>query len=337
MASEDFELALESIRSGKGTLNGASPMEVIPSLLRGAFRAPEHFHFVASDYSQIELRVLAWLTGSRNMLQVFKSGLDPYIDFAMRMYEVPYGEVTKAQRQIAKPAVLSCGYGTGGGQEVEQENGDVIKTGLWGYAESMGVSMTQAEAHEAVDKYRRTYTDVPDFWYGVEDQIKNLFRNPEHRTLVWNLDFTRIVFHLLPGRLLRIVLPSGRSLHYLKPEFGKREVYNARTGTSRMESGVTYLAEIKPGVLKRRRLYGSLLTENLVQAIARDVMAVGMKRAHAAGFSIVGHTHDEIVTLERLDTHRNLTYLNNTMVSEIEWCKTLPLKSDGWEGQVYRK
>lgn len=325
--AENFDQIVESVREGRGMPDGLSPMAELPSCLRGAFRAPLGFKFVAADLSQIELRVLAWLTRCQPMLDVFASGLDPYIDFATHMYNVPYDEVTKQQRQIAKPAVLSCGYGSSGGREVEDKNGDIVKTGLWGYAESMGVKMEQREAQNYVDIYRRSYPEVPRFWYDSQDALQGLLMNPEHG-VTW---FDRIRVQLVPNKLLKVTLPSGRSLHYLKPRLSP-------TGfNGRME--IVFDSEL-PGMGKTRgwrRLYGSLFTENLVQAIARDVMAVGMVRAHEAGFSIVGHTHDELVCLESLDSQHNLTYLNNMMTDEISWCNDLPLKSEGWEGEVYKK
>lgn len=338
MANFDVDHALDSVRRGYGLPFAGSAMEIIPSCLRGAFRAPAGYHFVASDLSQIELRVLGWITNCAPMLQTFHDDLDLYIEFAARMYNCLYTEVTKAQRQIAKPAVLSCGYGTGGGEwktEVKKcqrckaagcdecEDGytyDQFKSGLWGYAESMGVKMSQEEAHEAVQTYRRVYSEVPTFWYTVEDQVRGMLRN-RHTSAKWN----RLVFQIVPGKLLRITLPSGRALNYLKP---------ALDGSG----NITFDTELSPSKVRgRRRLYGSLLTENLVQAIARDVMAVGMVRAHRAGFKICGHTHDELVTISPVDSRHNLTYLNNMMIGEISWCRDLPLKSEGWEGDVYRK
>jgi DNA polymerase len=243
-----------------------------------------------------------------------------YIEFGAKMYGVEYDDVTKAQRQIAKPAVLSCGYGSGGGEIKVDKNGDEYKSGLWGYAESMGVAMTQDEAQEAVDIYRQSYPEIPRFWYRIEDVVHNLVEKSVRRGVI----FDKVAFQLLPDKLLRVVLPSGRCLHYLKPKISHRGY-------------ITYDTEIAGHNRDRRHMYGSLLTENLVQAIARDVMAVGMVRAADAGFAIVGHTHDELLTLAPLDSHHNLTYLNNMMVDEISWCRDLPLKSEGWMGRVYRK
>lgn len=319
---KNFDEVVNSVREGRGMPNGESPMATLPSALRGAFRAPKGMHFVASDYSMIELRVLAWLTDCLPMLETFYNDLDLYIDFACRMYNTVYDAVTKDQRQIAKPAVLSCGYGSGGGEWKIDKNGDEYKSGLWGYAEGMGIIMTQQQAHDVVQMYRAAYPEVVKFWYAVEDAVRGLMRNPTHRVTRFN----RLIIEHFPGKLLRIMLPSGRYLHYLKPELvNDRNIeYDAK--------------DPQTGQIVRRRLYGSLITENLVQAIARDVMGVGLLRAKKAGFRIVGHTHDEIVTLNfDVDKRHNLTYLNRVMVDDIEWAEGLPLKSAGWEDKIYRK
>jgi DNA polymerase bacteriophage-type len=322
MAVANFEEQLERIRNGRGC--SGSPMEVIPGLLRGAIRAPEGKKLVAADLSQIELRVLAWLTDCKPMLQTFADNRDLYIDFGARMYGLSYDEVTKEQRQLAKPAVLSCGYGSGGGKLEYDESGDEVKTGLWGYADRMGIEMSCQQAWDAVNKYRAEYAEVPRFWDAVMRNITELMQEGDAEIVgVYGRWFERLYYRYFPGKMLRVMLPSGRWLTYLKPKL-------ERSGE------VTFDAKLG-GNIFRRRLYGSLHFENLVQAIARDVMAVGMVRAHDAGFHIVGHTHDELICLEDLTGHHNLTYLNNMMVSEISWCSDLPLKSDGWEGPVYKK
>lgn len=323
---ENFEQQLESIRTGNGV--DGSPMEVIPSLLRGAFRAPAGKKFVAADLSQIELRVLAWLTDCKPMLKTFADNRDLYIDFGARMYGVDYDEVTKEQRQIAKPAVLSCGYGSGGGNLEYDESGDEVKTGLWGYAADMGVEMSRSQAWDAVSKYRAEYPEVPRMWEALMAHMVAILRgDPSAHSPFPVAENHWLYYKYSPGKMLRVLLPSGRWLTYLKPNLGKDD---------KGRPVITCDGKLH-GQICRRRLYGSLHFENLVQAIARDVMAVGMVRAHDAGFHIVGHTHDELICLEDLTGHHNLTYLNNMMVSEISWCSDLPLKSDGWEGPVYKK
>jgi DNA polymerase len=198
---------------------------------------------------------------------------------------------------------------------------DLVKSGLWGYAESMGVQLTQDQAHDAVRVYRQKYREVVQYWRDLEDTVTSLVYTDERAAATFGV----VKFELLPRKLLRVKLPSGRSLHYIKPE-----ILNAQ---------LSYETELSPSKVRgMRRLYGSLLTENLVQAIARDVLAVGMVRAADAGFEIVGHTHDELLAVEpTAKAPANLELLMALMTAEIPWCKDLPLKAEGWEGEVYRK
>lgn len=295
-------------------------MEVIPSALRAAFAASPGKKFVCADLSQIELRVLAWLTNCRPMLEAFEAERDLYAEFASRMYRVSYDQVTKAQRQIAKPAVLSCGYGTGGGELKRDKKGDEYKSGLWGYAESMGVQMTQDEAHDAVTLYRSVYGEVQSYWYRLEDDVRWILESDKKWLYPWGL----LKIGFVPGKMLYVVLPSGRRLHYLRPAVLGRDL--------------TFEGLLIGKTWGRRKLYGSLLTENIVQAIARDILAVGMTRAADAGFDIVAHTHDELLTeVDALDKRHDLTYLINLMTAPVSWAPGLLIKAEGWEGEVYRK
>jgi DNA polymerase bacteriophage-type len=321
---DNYDALLDDIRSGRGVQG--SPMEVIPSLLRGAFRAGPGKQFVAADLSQIELRVLAWLTGCAPMLKTFADNRDLYIDFAAKMYGVEYDDVTKLQRQMAKPAVLSCGYGSGGGNLEYDGSGDEVKTGLWGYADRMGIEMSREQAWDAVNKYRAEYAEVPRFWDAVMSVITGLMREGDESGEVCGVWFERLYYRYFPGKMLRVMLPSGRWLTYLKP----------RLEQSGWQQNVTFDAKLG-GNIFRRRLYGSLHFENLVQAIARDVIAVGMVRATDAGLSLVGSAHDELISLELLTALDSLARLIKAMTDPIAWCDDLPLKADGWVGKVYRK
>ena len=131
-----------------------------------------------------------------------------------------------------------------------------------------------------------------------------------------------IVFGAIPQKLLWIELPSVRRLHYLSPQVGP--------------GGFTYLHPSDKG-WQRRKLYGSKLTENLVQAISRDLLAAAMLRADADGLTIVGHTHDEIICLEPQDATDALARLITAMTAPVPWAPDLRLKAEGYEGTIYKK
>jgi DNA polymerase len=128
-----------------------------------------------------------------------------------------------------------------------------------------------------------------------------------------------LTFAAVPEKLLYVTLPSGRRLHYLRPAL--------------IGGDLTFEGLLIGKTWGRRKLYGSLLTENIVQAIARDILAVGMARAHDAGFVVVSHTHDELLCQhDALDKHHNLTYLKDVMTAPVSWAPGLMIKAEGWEG-----
>jgi DNA polymerase len=288
--------------------------------IRSCFQAPEGYKFVVADLAAIETRVLAWLTQCPTLLSVFAEGRDPYVDFAAFMYRCRPEDVTKDMRQIAKSAVLGCGYMLSGGEECVDKNGDEYKSGLWGYAENMGIQMPQATAHDAVLAYRERYREVVDFWYKIEDAAVNA---------VWsggmNGGVNGISFGSVPGKVLYATLPSGRRLHYLNPKLGPGKY--KRPELTHETHGTT------TGWI-REKMYGGIWTENAVQAIARDVLAVGMLRAAQAGFTIVGHCHDELVCLETCD---RLEELIHCMTAPMPWALDLPLAAEGYSAKIYRK
>ena len=287
--------------------------------VRACFQAPEGHKFAVADLNSIETLELAYLTKCEPLLSVFERGEDPYVDFASSWFGVPYADVTKEQRQLAKPAVLGCGYGLGGGELVASccrkpvcacgKNKDVVKGGLWGYGESMGAPLTREQADDAVRAYRAKYWQVTDFWSKVEAAAVEAAVTGTAR------QHFGIVFDAIPQKFLWVVLPSGRRLHYPSPQVGA----NGRG---------TELSYARKGVY-RRKLYGAKLTENLVQALSRDILAEGMLRADADGLTIVGHTHDEIICLEPADSTDALARLIAAMTAPVSWAPNLRLKAEG--------
>jgi DNA polymerase len=300
-----------------------TPLEVVSSCLRSAFRAPEGSRFVVCDLSQIEVRVLAWLASCKLLNQQLQED-DPYILFAAQsLYSKPTTEVTKQERQIAKSAVLGAGFGIGGGEIKQDKNGDEYKSGLWGYAQNMGVEMTQEEAIKAVAAYRNTYQEVVLYWKSLQNAVTDAVANGT------TVEFWPLTIGAVPGKLLWVHLPSGRKLNYVR----------AKIDTSNGRPEITYEGRVLNGGWGTVRTYGGKLTENVVQAIARDVLAEGMLRANDAGFHIVGHTHDEIITCEPyiLNSPCTLDSLEDAMTDEIDWAPGLLLKAEGYEAEVYRK
>ena len=319
------------------------PMEALAGSVRSSFQTDEDEEFVVCDLSAIESAVIAWLTGCVRMLNVFADGRDPYKDFGIDLYRKPYEEVTSGERSICKPAVLGCGFGLGGGNLVDGK-----RTGLWGYAEGMGVDLSREDAHKQVKLFRTIYDEIPAFWKACDAAMAQACqgRVVNYRGL---LEFRK------RGEYVTVQLPSGRLMYYHKPEMrrmtfpGKpvKETYTVDGVIhTRMVPGEPYTAMkfTCMGMSQITKKWGRIvsggpkLCENFVQAIARDVLAAGKMRAHRAGINIVGSVHDEIIsTRRRGDNMIGLELLRECMTFKEDWMEGLPLKAAGYVGQLYRK
>jgi DNA polymerase bacteriophage-type len=316
---------LEALLTGKPVKS----LEGLTTCLRPCIRAPKGKKLVVADLSAIENRVLAWLSGCTEMLAIYEKGMDPYKAFAVEMYSIDYDTVTKDQRQLCKPAVLGCGYGLGGGQEREMQNGQKVKTGLWKYAESMGVSLTQAQAHRMVQVFRSAYPEVLYYWNYLEDAFIAAYRTKKRQQV-------GAIFFEATAECVKVLLPSGRYIHYLNAH-----AYKGAEGIKISFDGY------RMGGWGRQSTYGGRLTENIVQAVARDVLAEGMLIAEQAGLTIVGHVHDEILCEQRevhpaasnvrIAEHDPLFWLEQCMSKPIDWAPGLPLAAEGSEMEFYAK
>lgn len=305
-------------------------MDAVAGCVRSTIQAHEGKKLVVCDLSSIESVVIFWLTECERGLNVFRNGLCAYKDFATTLYGVPYDEVTKAQRSGAKPAVLGAGYRLSGG---ELRNGE--KTGLWAYAENMGVKMTQEEANRAVQVFRETYSEIKNGWYQIEDTIERAMA-AGGKIVKWGpLEFQIV------KPFLRVGLPSGRSMWYYKLRVEKYEA-EGRYGPY-MRTNITYMGKDQiTNQWRRIESHGGKFIENFVQAIARDILGFGLLAAHAAGFFLVGHVHDEIISEEdENDQVHTLDLLRECMTKQIQklhaWLRTMPLGAAGYEGKVYKK
>lgn len=318
---KDYDGAVAAVQSGNPSAvrEHGNILNVVSSVIRACFQAPEGKQFLVSDLSAIENRVLGWMAGCEPILNVFREGRDPYIDFATKLYRKPASEITEHERQVAKSACLGCGYAMGGGADKIDKNGDEYKSGLWGYGEAMGIQMSQDEAQNAVQVFRQSYPEVQQLWYNLEDAAKRVVKN--HTTEVVGC----VTIGVVPDKVLWVKLPSGRRLHYLRPRLEKGKYQRA---------DLTYETTLVGTKWGRKLITGGLLTENLVQAIARDVLAVGMLRADNAGLELVAHVHDELIAVGQ---PAQLPVLVDCMEGPMPWAPGLPLKAKGYCSKIYRK
>lgn len=306
-------------------------MNALVGMLRGAMIPSEGHRFVVSDLSSIESVVIGWLTDCKWFMDTLKAGRDLYQSFAAAWLNIPYEE-TKPHRSKAKPATLGAGYRLGGGDLMPSG----MKSGLWGYAENMGVHMSKQEAHDSVNAFRELCPEIVDYWFQLEKAAARCLKTKS------SVRCGKVVFHW-EKPFLSIELPSGRRLRYFKAAIREveKEYVNKETGEVRKykKRQLTYEGRME-GKNKWGMQYshGGKLVENIVQAIARDVLMEGLKKAHADGFKIVFHVHDEIITeVPEEDQEHNLARLIKHMSAPLKWAPGLPLGAAGWEGYWYRK
>ena len=310
----DLDLARELAAAGDfdtlATLFGETAF-VFSELIRTAFIPSDGCRFVVSDFAAIEARVLAWIAGEEWTLEAFRQGKDIYCETASMMYRVPVEKhgANSHLRQKGKVAVLACGYQGGVGAMKRMDKGG---------------SIPEDELQSVVDQWREANPKVVKLWRTCELAAKTAIQ--EHRTvrLAHGIAFSYI------NRNLFIQLPSGRKLCYWDTRL-KQDDYTGRLS-------ITYM-----GVNQETKqwgeteTYGGKLVENIVQATARDCLAVAMTRVSTLGYKIVMHVHDEmIVDVPNTDTEAP-SRINAIMAQPIDWAEGLPLKGDTYETPFYKK
>lgn len=338
------------------------------SCIRSSFQAGPGKKLVVCDLGSIENRMLGWLADCDAILKVFRDNRDAYLDFASKMYNVMYESIIKivngahkpkdkeaaAMRQVAKPPVLGLGYGLGAGVKKnpdgsyeiiykEDEYGNTVMSGLMGYAANMGVKLTAEQAYLAWETFRKAYPEVLDLWAGFERAAKKCLATGK------TVAFGKCRFVRKTRKdgtfILRIVLPSGRGLHYInariETELAKRksdgeEYEKYKIMYDGIGHGVGQIS--KGGIWGAVYTYGGKITENADQGASRDVLADAMMRVDEMGANIVMHLHDEIICEEEDDPFAfNIHDLKSAMEVTPEWAPGLILGAEGFEGRVYKK
>lgn len=310
----DLALARELVRDGDfdtlETLFG-EPAFVFSELVRTAFIPSDGCRFVVSDFSAIEARVISWIAGEEWRLQTFRDGGDIYCATASQMYHVPVVKhgINGDLRQKGKVAELACGYqgGVGAMKAMDREG-----------------KIPEEELQGIVDAWRAANPTIPKLWRTCEMAAKTAIR--EHRTVRIRHG---IAFSYVNGNLF-VKLPGGRKLCY----WGTRLRQDDMTGR---ESIVYMGVNQTTKQWQETETYGGKLVENIVQATARDCLAVAMTRVAALGYKIVMHVHDEMIVDVPISDKDALTVINKCMADPIDWAPGLPLKGDGYETPFYMK
>jgi DNA polymerase len=280
--------------------------DVLSQLIRTALVAKPGHTFLVVDYAAIEARVIAYLAGEQWRMDVFANGGDIYCSSASQMFGVPVEKhgVNGHLRQKGKIAELACGYGGGVG---------ALKA--FG-ADKMGLS--EDEMQQIVTQWRQASPKIPLFWRDAENAAKSALQNPGHTfSLRCGVKYRR------DADGLRCRLPSGRILTY----WGAR-LDNDGSICFQGQNQTTRKWE-------KTETWGGKLVENIVQAYARDCLAVSLLRLAEAGYEIVFHVHDEVV-IEAPDGSR-WQDAAAIMGEPIDWAPGLLLRGDGYETPYYLK
>ena len=303
-----LEDARSLVRSGDYSLLSAlydSVPEVLSELIRTSFVPRDGYKFIVSDFSAIEARVLSFLAGESWRLKVFAENGDIYCASASAMFHVPvekHGQNAHL-RQKGKIAELALGYG-----------------GSVGALKSMGaleIGLAEEELQPLVDAWRTSNPNIVQFWWDVDNAVKTTVRQR------LDTETHGIRFRYRSGMLF-IVLPSGRQLCYVKPKMG----VNKFGGDS-----VTYEGVGSTKKWERIESYGPKFTENIVQAISRDILMYAIRTlSHCF---IVGHVHDELIIECSMDV--SLDAVCKQMGRTPPWIKGLNLRADGYETMFYKK
>ena len=280
--------------------------DVLSQLIRTAFIAKPGHTFLVSDYAAIEARVIAYLAGEKWRMDVFAQGGDIYCSSASQMFKVPVEKhgINGHLRQKGKIAELACGYGGGVG---------ALKA--FG-ADKMG--LTEEEMQTIVTQWRQASPTIPKFWRDTENAAKNALQYPGAPFAIAG----RGIIYRRDRDALRCRLPSGRILTY----WG-----------ARLEDGnIVFMGQNQTTrKWERTETWGGKLVENIVQAFARDCLAVALLRIAEAGYRVVFHVHDEVVVEAPEGT--KWQEVAEIMGRPIDWAPGLLLRGDGYETQFYMK
>ena len=283
-----------------------SPSDILSQLIRTAFIAKEGTRFIISDFSAIEARVLAWLAGEQWVLDAFENGEDIYCRTASRMFGVPVEKhgVNGHLRQKGKIATLACGY-----------------QGALGALKAMGgieMGLSEDELQSIVDSWREANPNIVSLWWDIDSVVKRVVKTRTKEK------YKSLVISYEKG-ILFIQLPSKRRLAYPKAKIGM----NRFGGESIVYEGI-----VVGNKWDKIESYGGKFVENIVQAIARDILAEAMMRIEKKGFNIVMHIHDEVVIES---DSSSIEEINEIMSAVPEWAPGLILDADGFESEFYKK
>jgi DNA polymerase len=322
----DPETALRLVRMGDPEIFEMaykSPMLALSGCIRGLVVPQDGRSLAVVDYSAIEARVLMWAAGQQDAVDDFHQGRDIYVEMARVIYRNKnLTGKDKKERQLGKRTILGCGYGMGHikfqatcesygidlGEKteyVERETKDKKREKIW----------YSPLAKRAVEGYRSRYPDVPTFWYSMQQAAESC-------VLTGKSYSTHGFVFQRQREFMYLEMPSGRRLAYHRP--------------GRDSEGLFYFTEDSQSYnYVKKRLYGGRIVENVIQALARDILAYGILNLEKAGFKVILTIHDENVV--EIEKKEQLDEVTKIMCTLPEWAKGCPISAEGFVAERYRK
>ena len=291
--------------------------DTLSQLIRTAFTPSDGNKFVVADFSAIEARVIAWLAGEHWVNEVFATHGKIYEATASQMFHVPIERIVKGNleyslRQKGKVATLALGY-----------QGGVNALIAMG---ALDMGLSEDELPDIVSRWRQANKQIVALWSKIDQAALSVMNTAQPcgtQGLIFALEG-----EILYGQcFLTVTLPSGRKLFYPKPflkenQFGRPAIHYYTVGQQTRKWEIT-------------STYGGKMTENIVQAIARDCLAETLRRIDAKGLQVVFHVHDEVIIDAPMET--TVEEICQLMAEPISWAPGLVLKGTGFESGYYMK
>ena len=299
-------------------------IKTLGGIPRGLFYASTGHEFICSDFSSIEGVVTAFLAGEQWQIDVFRTHGKIYEMTAAMITGVPFEEILEYKRahgvhhplrnKTGKPGALASGFG-----------GAVV---AW---RNSGAEGTDEEIVAKVKAWRKKNKAIVNMWYRFQEAAVLAIRNPGEC-----YSFNGITFGVIDNCLI-VKLLSGSTLKYHEPRLELEERYGRKNWAIYYKGWNTNTANGKPRGWIEFDTWGGTLTENIVQATARDILCHAMLNLDKAGYNIVLHVHDEIVA-EVPEGWGSVEEFEKIMSQMPSWCSAWPVRAaGGWRGKRYRK
>jgi len=305
---------------GKGR---GRPIHPLIAQVRSTLMAPDGYTLVIVDSAQIEARELAWVAHQDDLVKGFANGEDIYSEFASELFQAkvwkpteeekktPEGRTADIRRGFGKDAILGCGYGMGANTFFDRcRQNDTLRSLFdngeydWDFINTL------------IKTYRTKYSDITTFWTEIEKCFRWPTKYPKERT-VYRISKSAEIRFFRSGTTTKMRLPSGRIMNY------------RHASVSPKDDGIRYL---------HGHLWGGSITENLIQAMCRDLLGYWLLQCETVNIPIVLHSYDELVGCVPLtQAEHMLGIMINIMSQGPPWADGLPLAAEGQISERYCK